>query len=235
MLVRVIERGRQWIHVDGERPRARAAKRRDDVDALPCASEEDAEAAHDARGYRRPVLRRLLAALVILVGLWLVAVAVLFVWPQADTGPPAHADAVVVLSGGGNWRLDPALKLVERGVAPILAISSPFRDQRWTKAHRLCRGQDGRLPFKVVCFQAVPYSTRGEAETVARLAQHDGWTRIVVVTSEYHVTRARMLFRRCYRGSLWMLGTSSPWLSLPEEWASETAKLTVQAVYEHGC
>ena len=69
-----------------------------------------------------------------LVALWLVAVAVLFAWPAADTGAPAHADAVIVLSGGLNARLDPALKLVQHGVAPVLAISSPFLDPRWTKA-----------------------------------------------------------------------------------------------------
>lgn len=181
------------------------------------------------------MLRRLLTAFLMLVGLWLVTVALLFVWPSADESPPAHADAVVVLSGGGNSRLDPALELVERGVAPILAISSAFRDPRWTKAHRLCNGQDGRLRFRVICFQAVPYSTRGEAETVTRIAKHDHWSRIVVVTSTYHVTRARMLFRRCFHGRLWTVGTSSTWYWRPVEWASETAKLFVQTFYERGC
>ena len=180
-------------------------------------------------------MRRLFTALEMLVALWLVFVAVAFVWPQADTGAPAHADAVVVLSGGRNWRLDPALKLVERGVAPVLAISSPFEDPKWTKAHRLCRGQDGKLPFRVLCFQAVPYSTRGEAETVARIARRAGWNRIVVVTSEYHVTRARMLFERCYHGALWTVGTSSPWQWLPVEWAFETGKLFVQTTVERSC
>jgi hypothetical protein len=177
-------------------------------------------------------VRRLLTAFVMLFGLWLVAVALLFVWPQADTGAPAHADAVVVLSGGRNSRLDPALKLVERGVAPVLAISSPYHDTRWAKAQRLCQGHER---FKVICFAAVPYSTRGEAETVSRLARHDGWTRIVVVTSSYHVTRARMLFRRCYHGQLWTVGTKSHWVTLPEEWAFETGKLIVQSVFETGC
>lgn len=178
-------------------------------------------------------MRRLLTALVVLVSLWVVAVGLLFVWPQANTGAPTHADAVVVLSGGRNSRLDPALKLVERGVAPVLAISSPFRDEKWTKAHLLCTGRQSG--FKVICFQAVPYSTRGEAETVTRLAKHLGWHRVIVVTSMYHVTRARMLFRRCFHGQLWTYGTSSPWYYLPEEWASETGKLVVQTVYERGC
>lgn len=170
-----------------------------------------------------------------LVGLWLVAVAFLFVWPQANGKAPAHADAVVVLAGAKDLRLDPALKLVRRGVAPILAISSAFKDPKWTKAQRLCKGEDGRQRFKVICFTAVPYSTRGEAETVARLAKHEGWNLVVVVTSTYHVTRARMLFRRCYKGQLWMVGTSSPLKVLPQEWAFETGKLIVQTLFERSC
>ena len=177
-------------------------------------------------------MRRVLLAVGLLFSLWLIAVALLFVWPQASQTPPAHADAVVVLSGGRNSRLDPALKLMERGIAPVLAISSPFHDAGWLKAQRLCQGHQR---FKVICFAAVPYSTRGEAETVGRLAKHDGWTRIVVVTSSYHVTRAHMLFRRCYHGQLWTVGTPSHWWTLPEEWAFETGKLTVQALFERGC
>ena len=179
-------------------------------------------------------MRRLLAALVVLVGLWLVACAFLFVWPSENERPPAHADAVVVLSGGRDSRLDPALKLMERGIAPVLAISSVARDPKWVTAHRLCDGVD-KVSFKVVCFEARPYSTRGEAETVSRLARQDGWKRIVVVSSTYHVFRAHMLFSRCYHGKLWTVGTSSPLLRLPEEWASETVKLIVQTTVERGC
>ena len=181
------------------------------------------------------MLRRLAAALAFLVALWLVAVALLFVWPQANDAPPAHADVVVVLSGGRNTRLDPALKLMRRGIAPVLAISSVQRDPKWVKARKLCGGAYGKLRFRVLCFEASPYSTRGEAETVSRLARAHGWHRIVVVTSTYHVTRAHMLFRRCFHGELWTVGTASSWESVVEEWASETAKLAVQEVYERGC
>ena len=182
-----------------------------------------------------PVLRRLLTALLFLVGLWLVAVAFLFVWPRANQTPPAHADVVVVLEGGRDTRLDPALKLMRRGIAPVLAISSAFRDPGWTTAHELCRGTYGHVPFKVVCFEAKPFDTRGEAETVTRLAKRYGWRRVVVVTSTYHVTRAHMLFRRCFHGELWTVGTSAPVQDLPLEWAFETGKLLVQTTVQRRC
>src|SRR5439155_11775003 len=60
----------------------------------------------------RPLLRRLLVGLAVLVALWLVACFIFFVWPPAESDAPAHADAVVVLSGGLNSRLDPALSLM---------------------------------------------------------------------------------------------------------------------------
>ena len=141
---------------------------------------------------------------------------------------------MVVLSGGLDRRLDPALALVRRGVAPVLAISSPFRGQ-WPKARKLCTGRAKPAGFHVLCFQAKPYSTQGEARAVARLARAHGWTRVVVVTSTFHVTRARMLFQRCYPGRLWVVGSSWPWWKLPEEWASETGKLVVQLTVERGC
>lgn len=177
--------------------------------------------------------RRLLLVLAALVAAWLVACIFLFVWPHADSAP-AHADVVVVLSGGLDRRLDPALALVRRGVAPVLAISSPFRG-KWPKAQALCTGKTKSPGFRVLCFNPRPYSTQGEARTVAKIARAHGWRRMVVVTSTFHVTRARMLFRRCYHGSLWVVGSGSTWWKLPEEWASETGKLLVQLTVQRGC
>ena len=181
------------------------------------------------------MVRRLLLVVAALVVAWLVACLVLFAWPPAESSPPARADAVVVLSGGENRRLDPALRLVGRGVAPVLAISGAFLDPKWRKAHRLCRGEEGPTRFGVLCFTPRPYSTRGEARAIARLARARDWDHVVVVTSTFHVTRADMLIGRCYHGDLSLVGTSSPWWKLPEEWASETGKLLVQLTVERTC
>src|SRR5260221_5542599 len=139
------------------------------------------------------MIRRLLLVLAVLVGAWLVACAFLFVWPKTDK--PGRADAVVVLSGGGDRRLDPALALVRRGVAPLLVISSPALDPKWLKAKRLCR-HPAQPGFRVLCFEAVPYNTQGESRGFARLARGHGWTRGVGGCSPFHVTRARPRIKR---------------------------------------
>ena len=179
------------------------------------------------------MIRRLTLVLAVLVGGWLVACAFLFVWPSSGAGT-GKADAVIVLSGDENHRLDPGLALVRRGVAPVLVISSAALDPKWRKAHVLCAHPDqGR--FRVVCFNAHPYSTQGEARAIERLARAHGWRRVVVVTSTFHITRARLLITRCYHGKLAMIGARSTWWRLPEEWASETGKLLVQLTVRRGC
>jgi uncharacterized SAM-binding protein YcdF (DUF218 family) len=141
-----------------------------------------------------PILsaRRMLVAALVAVALMVAAVVAnlaLFVWPS--TGALGHADAVVVLAGGDGERLDRGLELVRAGVAPTLVAS--------TGPDRLCGSSQ---PFEVVCFIPSPETTRGEAEAIGRLADARGWKRIVLVTSNYHVTRARLLLDRCYSGTV---------------------------------
>ena len=179
------------------------------------------------------VLRRLLLVVAALVAAWLVACVVLFVFPPGETGAPAHADVVVMLSGSSQ-RLAKAESLIRQGVSETLALSSVARTPKLRSARRLCRVGSYR-GARVVCFEATPYSTRGEAETVARLAAKRGWRSIVVVSSTFHLTRAGMLFRRCYAGRVSLVGASYPWWSIPQEWLSETGKLLVQLTAERAC
>lgn len=179
------------------------------------------------------VRRRLLLALGLLVAAWVAASLVLFVWPPAETGAPRHADAVVMLSGARE-RLATAESLIRRGVAPVLALSSVAKTPQWTTARAVCR-RGSYAGARVICFEASPYSTRGEAETVARIAQGRGWHSVVVVSSTFHLTRASILFHRCWAGTLSFVGAPYPWWRLPEQWAVETGKLLVQETAERAC
>jgi uncharacterized SAM-binding protein YcdF (DUF218 family) len=157
----------------------------------------------------------------------LAASAALFVWPREDD--PAGADAVVVLAGARDSRLAKGLELIRDGAAQTLVISDG-RARGWQIGNRLCDGE--ATGFRVVCFRPEPYSTRGEAEDVARLAQARGWRSLVVVTSRYHVTRARMLFRRCtdaaVKGVAADTSAGATAVNLPVEWGKLAYQLTVQ-------
>jgi uncharacterized SAM-binding protein YcdF (DUF218 family) len=171
-------------------------------------------------------LRRARVVAALLVVAWLVATAILFVWPRQDE--PQRADAVVVLSGARKTRLAKGLELVRAGVAPTLVISDGTAPG-WKDANRLCAGGTA---FRVVCFRPHPYSTHGEATDVARLARERGWRSLVVVTSRYHVTRSRLLFRRCTPAEIsGVAAATSPAaiaLNLPFEWGKLLTQLTVE-------
>ena len=172
-------------------------------------------------------MRRGLVVLAVLVAAWLVACCFLFLWPSAHGAK--HADVLVVLAGDAGRRIPRGLDLFRGGVAPTLALSretTPGWRKRW-----------GPLCGKphVTCFRADPYSTRGEAETVSRLARRHGWHTAVIVTSRYHVFRAGMLFRRCFPGRVTAAPASYDRRWLPVLLPLETGKLVVAETFERGC
>ena len=117
------------------------------------------------------------------------------------------ADAIVVLGGRRN-RLPVGLRLWREGVAPTLLV---FNEHG--------RGDDEHLYFR-----PEPYNTRGEARTTARLAREQGWRSIVLVTSSYHVPRARMIFRRAFDGEIRAVSARATLWRLPYDIASELVK-----------
>ena len=174
-------------------------------------------------------MRRLvLAVVVLLVAAWIAVVARFVLWPVQDE--PRRADAVVVLAGD-HLRLGKALELMTRRVAPTLVISDGLA-RGWRQANRLCRGG---ARFRVLCFRPEPYSTRGEAHAVARMAAARGWRSVLVVTSTYHVTRARLLFDRCVGARVWVTGSTYRRSLIPLEVFLEPAKLVYALVVARGC
>ena len=168
---------------------------------------------------RRPLL---LLSLIALAALVVTSVRLFILY---DDDPVAKADAVMVLAGEKR-RLPFALALVERGVAPVLVISDGL-DPRWTQANRLCRFGD---PARFVCLRPEPYSTRGEARLAARLARERGWESLIVVSSRFHLFRARRLFERCFDGRLDFVGSPNPGLRLPLAIGLEWSKLAVATI-----
>lgn len=141
-----------------------------------------------------------MAAVMRLAALVAAAAAVvgsMVVWPVQRL--PESADAVVLLSGDGG-RLPGALRLMEQRVAPTLVfVGRPDIPA----VAELCTGSH---PFEVVCLRPSPDTTRTEARAAGELARSRDWESIVVVTSRFHGTRARLLFRRCFAGTVEVVG-----------------------------
>lgn len=153
-----------------------------------------------------------------------------YVTPQVDA--LHRADAIVVLGGDHDGREEFALDLAERGYAPRVLFSDPYpRDD--AVMTRLCSAQRA---FEISCFRPSPGTTRGEAREIRAQAAEHHWQHIIVVTFTPHVSRARYVIERCYRGDLMM--AKSPALINARYWTQMYAYQTagfIRAALQRGC
>lgn len=105
-----------------------------------------------------------------------------------------HADAVVVLAGGRGERIETGIDLAVRGYGEVVVVSTGTGARL---EHIDCDAGTGPQGVAVLCMEPAFDTTRGEAQAVAELAESRGWDRILLVTSTYHLTRARWKFERC--------------------------------------
>ncbi len=145
---------------------------------------------------RRRLLRAGVALVAVLGLAWLLACFLVIQHPTINQ--VSHADAVIVLGPPDDYRLEAAQRLVAAGVADHLVISVPASG--FAQAEQICAHPPSGVT--ATCFAPNPATTRGEAEEVARLERSQHWKSVVVVTSKFHVSRARMIFDRCVVGQL---------------------------------
>lgn len=141
-----------------------------------------------------------------LICLLLVAVgAPVYVMPQID--PLRRADAIVVLGGHDYERYAFGLGLALEGYAPEVVMSNPAGEaDLWLTD--LCDHR--RYSFEVSCFVPDPPTTQGEAVAIGDYAAQRDWRSIIVVTMGPHISRARYIVAKCFRGDLIMRQSPAP-------------------------
>jgi uncharacterized SAM-binding protein YcdF (DUF218 family) len=188
--------------------RSRIASRADSLDRL--------------RRRRRTIALLAIAAL-LLSGM----TARLFVWPELPS-LPSRADAIVELGGPGN-RDGAALALAREHEAPILVQSTVVAEA----------GTDTCLPpvkdVTILCFNADPPTTRGEARYIATLAAERGWRSVILVTSRDHAWRARLRVERCFHGDVYVSMTPLPVWAWPRQIAYQWAATAKAVLLEREC
>lgn len=129
--------------------------------------------------------------------------------PATDTvfsSSDSSVDAVVALAGPLR-SVDAALRLVQQGVARELVLSNAYGPDD-AQLNRLCASRPAG--YGITCFVPNPDTTRGEARAIAQLARERGWNDLIVVTPTFHISRARLIVRRCYGGRLRMVDADVP-------------------------
>jgi len=169
--------------------------------------------------------RRALAVAAAVVVVFGVLTARLLVWPAE--GMPARVSAIVMLAGPGA-RTRVALELARQHRAPVLAVSRGWQ------------GYGGPCPapvpgVKLICFEPDPGNTRGEAEALGRLARQYHWTSVVLVTTSFQDTRARMLAERCFAGSTYVVAAPMPLSSWPYQIAYGWGALVKALLVHRAC
>lgn len=144
----------------------------------------------------------------------------LFVFPAHDA--PSPSDALVVL-GPVKDRMPMAMELMDEGISSTLVVVSPVLENGRFETD-LCNSPSS-VPYEVLCFSAVPTTTRGEARGFGTLAEAHGWDSVMVLTFTPQIARARLIMQRCFPGEITMI-EYRPDLDLGE-WA-------YQALYQYG-
>lgn len=111
---------------------------------------------------------------------------------------PQPADLIVVLAGETDRRPALGLKLLRDGYAHKMVIDVPKRARIYdTTLLQLTANYVQGLPeaAHVTICPIEGLSTRGESHDLAKCIEHEGASRILLVTSDYHTSRALSIFR----------------------------------------
>ena len=120
--------------------------------------------------------------------------------------PAAPSDALLVL-GDDNYTADRAFhaaELYREGVAPVVVASGRMLRRNVSLADAMEHDLEsfGVPATSVVKLSHTAQNTREEAIEAARLIQARRWKRVLVVTSNYHARRARLIYGRVLPSSV---------------------------------
>jgi uncharacterized SAM-binding protein YcdF (DUF218 family) len=144
-------------------------------------------------------LAALALAIPILLGcLWTAGFARFNAQVRRPAPVPAHADGIVVLTGGAD-RIETALRLLADGRAPVLLVSGVGRGSELTEmAHRV-RLDPATIGARVTLGRTATDTVGNAAETAAWARANDV-RELIVVTAGYHMDRALLEIERALPG-----------------------------------
>ncbi|MEK5435779.1 MULTISPECIES: YdcF family protein [Paenibacillus] len=117
----------------------------------------------------------------------------------ALTEPPNQADVIIVLSGGQD-RVEKAAELYKSGYAPYIILSNA-KESTSSSGDMLQTALNLGIPQEAIYTENAASSTYQNAEfTLPIMKEHD-FKSTIVVSSDFHMRRVKLLFDRVYKKS----------------------------------
>jgi uncharacterized SAM-binding protein YcdF (DUF218 family) len=157
-----------------------------------------------------------------------------YVSPTTDTVTADEPVDAVVALGGVPLTARRAYELAAAGASGVVVISDPYGVADTGFIDDVCA--DPPAGPDVICFDPDPRTTRGEARFVAELSAREDWDRVAVMTTTYHVERARYIVGRCTDTELAMVDADieTAWSRWIYQYGYQTAGW-VRALTQRGC
>lgn len=133
---------------------------------------------------RLGVIALLVGVVAFIVGFWQFAERV-----RAQPEPPPQAEAIVALTGGSNARLSTGVRLLEERKGERLLISGVNRIVTDGELYHALN-VDPALGECCIDIGRSADDTLGNAAETAAWAREHGYTRIILVTDDYHMPRS---------------------------------------------
>jgi uncharacterized SAM-binding protein YcdF (DUF218 family) len=109
------------------------------------------------------------------------------------------SDVVAALGGGGEWRVEEAVRLVQERYGQALVLTEPGEiragEGPGSRYFREAAINQGLSPHAILLTEGVQRSTHDEAEAVLALMRRHQYRSVIVVTDPFHTQRTRMIFR----------------------------------------
>jgi len=109
------------------------------------------------------------------------------------------ADAIVAVSGGDtNARTDAAIKLYQKGWAPLLIFAGAAQDKSGPSnaAAMAARAVDQGVPAAAIEVDELSATTEENASNVRSIFKQNSVGKVILVTSAYHQRRASLEFNK---------------------------------------
>jgi uncharacterized SAM-binding protein YcdF (DUF218 family) len=157
------------------------------------------------RSLSAKLFRLFLRAVVAVVALWGVSIAAVLLAGNRDSAQ--SADAIVVL-GAAQYagrpspvleaRLDHAIRLYRRGIAPRLIVTGGKADGDITsEAETSARyARNHGVPAAAIILEDESRSTTEQMHAVARIARTRGYASVVLVSDRFHMLRLLLTARK---------------------------------------